>query len=302
MENNFYVRELRPVLEGGPALVIEYLRSKGLLIQNFVCPACSEVTKEITSTRNADGKIFRCYNTRCSKYKKFYSIRVNSFFNEFKISLRESLTLIWKWGGEITQKEVMREVPISPSAIIKIFNLLRTLCCRYFMQNPVILGGSGVLCQIDESLFRHKPKNHRGRAPEHKLWVFGIADTSYTPAKVYLKLVENRSAATLVPIICEKCRPGSIIVSDEWAAYRSLAFSSDFEYRAVNHSLFFVDPNTGAHTQAIESYWGKAKLRIKRQKGIYGTLLSEYLNVFMFRDNIYRGNFQEIIDLIKFYY
>jgi hypothetical protein len=33
------------------------------------------------------------------------------------------------------------------------------------MENPLILGGSGILCQIDESLFRHKPKNHRGELP-----------------------------------------------------------------------------------------------------------------------------------------
>lgn len=48
------------------------------------------------------------------------------------------------------------------------------------------------LC-YDESFFRHKPANHRGRATEHELWVFGIADTSYTPSKIYLELVEDRS-------------------------------------------------------------------------------------------------------------
>jgi hypothetical protein len=65
------------------------------------------------------------------------------------------------------------------------------------------------------SLFRYKPKNHRGRAPENEKWVFGIADCSYTPAKVFLQSVQDSSASTLLPLISRVCRPGTIVVSDE---------------------------------------------------------------------------------------
>ena len=157
------------------------------------------------------------------------------------------------------------------------------------------------MVQIDESLFRHKPKFHRGRATSHELWVFGMADTSYSPSKIYLELVENRSAATLLPIIRRVARSGSIIVSDEWAAYRAVDELLGFDALTVNHSLHFVDPNTGAHTQNIESYWAKVKLRIKVKKGVFGEKLESYLNEWMWKDNVYEDNWEKCLELLKLY-
>jgi hypothetical protein len=105
---------------------------------------------------------------------------------------------------------------------------------------------------------------------------FGIADSSFSPAKVFLKLVENRTANVLLPLILQVCREGSIIYSDQWAAYRNIS-SLNFEHLSVNHSLFFVEPNTLVNTQTIESYWSKAKLRVKIAKGVFGGTLELFL-------------------------
>jgi hypothetical protein len=85
------------------------------------------------------------------------------------------------------------------------------------------LGGRGIICQVDQDLFRYKPKYQRGRAPDHELWVFGIADTSCRSAKLFLKLVQNRTAVQLLPIINEVCREGTVIYCDEYAAYRRIS-------------------------------------------------------------------------------
>lgn len=53
--------------------------------------------------------------------------------------------------------------------------------------------------------------------------MFGIVDTQHTPAFGYMEVVPNRQAATLLPIIQSHVRSGSIIHSDEWAAYRRVA-------------------------------------------------------------------------------
>ena len=60
---------------------------------------------------------------------------------------------------------------------------------------------------------------HRGRPARSEQWVFGMVDTSQTPAVGVMTMVAQRNAATLLPIIRRHVRPGSIVWSDEWAAY-----------------------------------------------------------------------------------
>ena len=49
--------------------------------------------------------------------------------------------------------------------------------------------------------------------------MFGLVDTSQTPALGYMEIVPQRDAATLLPLINAHVAPGTIIHSDEWAAY-----------------------------------------------------------------------------------
>ena len=67
---------------------------------------------------------------------------------------------------------------------------------------------------------------------------------------------------TLLPIICQRIRPGSIIFSDCWKAYSKLN-TLQYEHKTVNHKYNFVDPTTYAHPPKILKICG-GKL-----KGIY---------------------------------
>ena len=97
-------------------------------------------------------------------------------------------------------------------------------------------------------------------------WVFGMYDTQMKQG--YMTLVPSRNALTLLPIIEEHTLPGSIILSNMWAAYRQVArLPTVVAHETVNHRRHFVDPTTGAHTQAIESYWARAKAKLKRMMG-----------------------------------
>ena len=55
-------------------------------------------------------------------------------------------------------------------------------------------------------------------------------------------------------------------------------------HQVVNHSLHFVDPGTGVHTQTVESYWTRVKTKLKRMKGCDGNQLPSYLDEFMWRE------------------
>ena len=69
-----------------------------------------------------------------------------------------------------------------------------------------------------------------------------------------MELVQRRDAATLLPIITAHTAPGTIIHSDEWAAYRRVqGLPTVAAHGVVNHSLHFVEPTTGVHTQPAVS-------------------------------------------------
>jgi len=112
-------------------------------------------------------------------------------------------------------------------------------------------------------------------------------------------IVPDRSANTLLPIINRVCRPGTVIYSDEWAAYRQIQERLGFAHEAVNHSVCFVDPNTGVHTQNVESYWAKIKQKIKAMKGVNRSQLQSLLNEFVWKDNMRERVLLSLVGLLR---
>ena len=101
----------------------------------------------------------------------------------------------------------------------------------------------------------------------------------------YMEIVPNRTAATLLPIIQSHTLPNTTIHSDQWQSYsRVQTLPNVTSHTTVNHSLHFVDPATGVHTQNVESYWARVKLKFKKMKGCHETQLPSYLDEFMWRE------------------
>ena len=125
------------------------------------------------------------------------------------------------------------------------------------------------------SLLKHSSK---GDVDLEERWVLGLFDTQYDPARPYLQLVRRRDARTLLTIIRRHVQPGSLVYTDEWAVYRQMQRVLGFNHQTVNHSVNFVDPITGVHTQHAESNWSAAKDKFKKMKGNTNpNFLQEYL-------------------------
>lgn len=124
-----------------------------------------------------------------------------------------------------------------------------------------------------------------------------MCDTSETPALGYMEIVSTRDAATLLPIIHAHINSGVTIYSDQWAAYNGLSHMVSVSgHCTVNHSVEFVTPS-GVHTNHIESYWNRAKIKLKRMRGCHRSQLPSYLDEFMWRERYGKTN-DEVLENI----
>ena len=74
----------------------------------------------------------------------------------------------------------------------------------------------------------------------------------------FLVPVEHRDKDTLVPIKRTHILPGTCVMSDLWKAYDCLQ-DKGYDHLTVNYSLNFVNPDTGAHTEASKNTWKEVK-------------------------------------------
>lgn len=278
--------------------VVARLMSIRFLRRRMQCRECESQMSLMRDSGYPDGWCWRCQHRNCRSYKVRISIRRDSFFFNMNSSLRDVFCAIYCWSQEKPIKTVCEDFGLSKKVVIKIFAKIRSIMAATIELEHVKLGGAGSICQIDESLFCHKVKAHKGRAPQEQVWVFGIIDASRTIDNLYLQIVVNRKAETLLPIISSVVRSRSIIHTDEWAAYSGLSVLG-FVHKTVNHSKNFVNPITKVHTQKIESQWNVLKSRIKKMKGVRRVDLPFYLKEFMWRNSYSENTFMALIPLIS---
>ncbi|XP_025264891.1 uncharacterized protein LOC112638075 [Camponotus floridanus] len=170
-----------------------------------------------------------------------------------------------------------QELQLSDKTIVDWSSFCREVCVMWLeaQQNPI--GGKGIVVEIDEAKIG-KRKYNRGRLVTGK-WIFGGFERG--TGKAFIVPVKNRTAETLLSVIKQWILPKTTIISDMWRAYDCLN-NEGFIHLTVNHSMNFVDPETGAHTQNIERTWREVRANIPR----YGTRekhLIGYMAEFFFK-------------------
>ena len=102
----------------------------------------------------------RFYLTRkCHRCKLFRSVRKGSFFEASRISLQQHMQFLWKWAQRDSLRVMSLEGIASRKTLIKLARRCREVAWRALILHPIpILGGPGVIIQIDESKFNHKSK------------------------------------------------------------------------------------------------------------------------------------------------
>lgn len=255
--------------------LISWLFQLGLLLSlgGCACKSCQEgrfgLRKDESFSR--DGYCWRCSNKRCNKK---VSIRKGSWFSKSNLTLEQIVFLTYFWVRKADQEFVEHELQISSPTIVDWYNFSREVCIEILEKDSKQIGGPGCTVEIDESKFG-KRKYHKGRKVDG-VWVFGGIERD--TKNCFFTCVADRTAETLTEIIKNNIKPGTTIISDCWKAYSKLD-QEGFKHLTVNHSVNFVDPETGAHTNTIESTWRALKKSLPKHgttKVLYDSYFAQY--------------------------
>lgn len=242
---------------------LEYLIEVGVLSQQYICDSCGVRMKRY-------GKLVRCTNRQCSIT---VSCLKGSFFSRSRLSISDTLLLGYMWLTGANYTTTLAQTTHGSTTIVEYFRYFRELVADSLDEEDWKVGGEGVVVEIDESKFG-KRKYNRGHRVEGA-WVIGGIERSQS-RKFFVRVVEQRDAETIADVLRDHVLPGSIVHTDCWRGYVHITEDNAVVHRTVNHSMYFVNPETGVHTNSIEGKWAALKRKITLRGRVKETL-PEYL-------------------------
>ncbi|WP_172449757.1 IS1595 family transposase [Porphyrobacter sp. HT-58-2] len=145
------------------------------------------------------------------------------------------------------------------------------------MARPEMLGGEGKTVHIDEVHLRHIMHPKRGKC--ESAIVLGMS----CDGQVLSGVVPDRTTATLIPLILERVRPGSKIITDMLPGYQKLT-DYGFEHVRINHSAAFHD-FAGHTNNEIEAYWSTLRRMFRASRQVQRQNLWTFLAEVEFKYN-----------------
>ena len=221
--------------------------------------------------------------------------RENSYANRSRISEHKFREIIKLFSLDLNATQIAKLTSLNRNTVNRYLIAIRKRIAEYCAQESPFKGE----IEVDESYFGSRYiKGKRGRGAYGKTIVFGIFQRN---GKVYTEIVPDCSRDSLQKIIRGKVDINSVIHSDGWRGYNGLVDVGYKKHFRVDHqSNQFVHGKS--HINGIEGFWGLAKARLIKFKGINKNTFYLHLKECEFRYN-YRGQnlYLLLLKIIKKY-
>jgi len=151
--------------------------------------------------------------------------------------------------------------------------------------------------ELDESYFGpRRVRGRRGRGAGKKVIVFGLLKRQ---GKVYTQIVPNASRETLKQIVQAKVEPDSTIYSDGWRSYDGLVDWGYKKHYRVNHGQNEF-ARGHSHINGIENFWGIAKVRLAKLRGLRQDHFNLHLKECEFRYNMrHEDMYHTLLEMLR---
>ena len=212
----------------------------------------------------------------------------NKYLYRSRISEAKFREIVRLFSLDIEATKIAKISKLNRNTVNRILYLIRTRLVEYCEEQSPYSG----IVEVDESYFgARRAKGRRGRGAYGKTIVFGIFKRN---GHVYTEIVSDCSKDTLQAVIRGRVSLDSVINSDGWRGYNGLVDVGYEKHLRVQHGNDeFVRGK--AHINGIEGFWGFAKVRMAKFRGMNKSTFYLHLKETEFRYNYRNEDIYKII-------
>ena len=190
----------------------------------------------------------------------------NRYFVRSRISEKKFREIIRYFSVDLTATQIAHLTQLNIKTINHILKKIRLRITEFCEKESIFSKGE---IEFDESYFGAKRiRGLRGRGSSGKTIVFGLKKRK---GKVYTQVVKNCSRDILVPLIQQKINKSATLFTDGFKSYDSLVNIGYKRHYRVHHGkneFAKKEKNTRNHINGIENFWGLAKVRLSKFRGM----------------------------------
>ncbi len=209
-------------------------------------------------------------------------------FVRAKISTKKFRQILRLFAVDLTASQIALLTALNRNTVNRYLTFIRQSIADFCeVESPL----SGVV-ELDESYFGSRyVRGKRGRGALGKTIVFGIYKRN---GKVYTEIVPDVRKNTLLQIVKGKVDKQSVIHTDGFRSYDSIVhLGYQKHYRILHSDDKFAEGSN--HINGIEGFWGYAKVRLSRFRGMSKNTFYLHLKECEFRFNYRNENLYSLL-------
>ena len=218
----------------------------------------------------------------------------NKYFIRSRISEKKFREIIKFFSADLTATQIAFLSGLSRPTINKILKQIR-MCVAEFCEKESLFKKGEI--EIDESYFgARRIRGKRGRGSYGKTIVFGLKQRK---GKVYTQVIKNCSQKSIIPLINQRISKSAIVYTDGFKTYDGLVSMGYKKHYRVHHGKNeFAKKETKKiknHINGIENFWGLAKVRLSKFRGMNKDTFYLHLKECEFRFNYRKDDLYRIL-------
>ena len=212
----------------------------------------------------------------------------NKYHRRSRISEAKFRELLRYFALDLEATKIVVLTGLSKNTVHRYLQCMRQMIAEECERQSPLAGD----VEVDESYFGpRRVRGKKGRGAGGKTIVFGIYKRN---GKVYTRIIPNVGRKAIQDIITGKITKDSIIHSDSWHAYAGLVDLGYRKHYRIDHARNEF-ANRRTHINGIENFWGLAKVRLVRFRGIHKSTFYLHLKEYEFRFNHRNDNLYQVL-------